>query len=432
LSSIFFKIILNFWERFVIDVLYDEIGKPNGLLNKTYFGVFYNLKESLGVNHTTIDLVQDRCVYPIEPLGGIRNILYENNFIEHLNDDIKKLIKKNICHVLISSPSEGNLKYGDIENLLQNIDNANLPQKQFTFAQGNYNLKKQFNDFEHDLNLIIMEHKLDTSKESFYYIHKGWWKKSDNPPTINYRKDINDDIRPYRYISYNKSLRPDRVALLSLLLKEDLLKYGLISMGSENAGSAGTYQPWPTKFDFVSDKKLKNDVIKWSKKLEKLRPMKIEGDVDVEKIDVGENSNLNPCGYTFAKQYRKVYFQIVTEDVFEADSMFFSQTTYRPLVQNLPFLMFGTNDMMNNLKEIQGFKTFDFMIDENYDSINNNDKRLLAVVEEVKRLCHMDIDKLHQLFISNLDKLEYNHEKMIDGVYNSDERNFKNYLLSLC
>ena len=72
------------------------------------------------------------------------------------------------------------------------------------------------------------------------------------------------------------------------------------------------------------------------------------------------------------------------------------------------------------------------LIDENYDSINNNDKRLLAVVEEVKRLCHMDIDKLHQLFISNLDKLEYNHEKMIDGVYNSDERNFKNYLLSLC
>ena len=133
-------------------------------------------------------------------------------------------------------------------------------------------------------------------------------------------------------------------------------------MGSENAGSAGTYQPWPTKFDFISDKKLKNDVIKWSKKLEKLRPMKIEGDVDVEKIDVGENSNLNPCGYTFANQYRKVYFQIVTEDVFEADSMFFSQTTYRPLVQNLPFLMFGTNDMMNNLKDIQGFKTFDSYI----------------------------------------------------------------------
>ena len=155
--------------------------------------------------------------------------------------------------------------------------------------------------------------------------------------------------------------------------------------------------------------------------------MKIEGDVDVEKIDVGENSNLNPCGYTFAKQYRKVYFQIVTEDVFEADSMFFSQTTYRPLVQNLPFLMFGTNNMMNNLKDIQGFKTFEFIIDENYDSIDNNDKRLLAVVEEVKRLCHMDIDKLHQLFISNLDKLEFNHEKMIDGVYNSDERNFKNY-----
>ena len=61
----------------MIDVLYDEIGKPNGLLNKTYFGVFYNLKESLGVNPSTIDLVQDRCVYPIEPLGGIRNILYE-------------------------------------------------------------------------------------------------------------------------------------------------------------------------------------------------------------------------------------------------------------------------------------------------------------------------------------------------------------------
>ena len=62
-----------------------------------------------------------------------------------------------------------------------------------------------------------------------------------------------------------------------------------------------------------------------------------------------EFEGLNVCGYTYAEQYRKVYFQVVTEDVFEADSMFFSQTTYKPLVQLTPIVMFGSPYMMKNL-----------------------------------------------------------------------------------
>jgi len=421
----------------MINFVFEKLDKPNGNPGRTYEGVIYN--KLWETEHFDVNNIPDeKYVYLIEPLGGIANILYSNDFTKYISSVVLNDIRKEKCLLVIGSMSEGNLKEKDIRELYSILEVNNLPERQILFVQSNYNLKKQFNDFlklnpeRDEINLIVTEHKLETSKESFIQIKNGNWDFSNypKPPTLNTIdevKNIKDTFRPYRYLSYNKSLRPDRVALLSLLHKEGLLDYGMISMGSETGGSVG-YQPWPTKFDFITDPELEKDIMEWSTKLESLRPMSIEGDLNVDDFDSGKFEGLNVCGYTYAEQYRNVYFQVVTEDVFEADSMFFSQTTYKPIVQLTPIVMFGSPHMIKNLNEVQGFHGASFM-DNSYDDEEDNNLRLRMVVEEIKRLCNMSIEDLHQGYYNCLDQLESNQDKMFEQTHSNDDNKLVRYLL---
>ncbi len=425
----------------VLNFVFEQLGKSNGKSGRTYDGVIYNKTWELlyRVKHFDVNNIPDeKYIYLIEPLGGISNILYSNDFTKNISAVVLNDIRNEKCLLMIGSMSEGNLKDKDIRELYTILEVNNLPERQILFVQSNYNLKKQFNDFlklnrtRGLINLLVTEHKLETSKESFIQIKNGSWDSSKypKPPTLNTIdevKNIKNTTRPYRYLSYNKSLRPDRVALLSLLHKEGLLDYGMVSMGSERGGSVG-YQSWPTKFDFITDPELEKDVMEWSTKLESLRPMSIEGDLNVDDFDSGKFEGLNVCGYTYAEQYRKVYFQVVTEDVFEADSMFFSQTTYKPLVQLTPIVMFGSPYMMKNLYEVQGFNGISF-IDDSYDSEEDNNERLRMVVEEIKRLCGIPIEDLHQEYYNSLNQLEHNQLKIFEQTQSIDDNKLARYLL---
>ena len=105
---------------------------------------------------------------------------------------------------------------------------------------------------------------------------------------------------------------------------------------------------------------------------------------------------------------------VVTEDVFEADSMFFSQTTYKPIVSLTPFIMFGSPYMMKNLREIQGFKTFSPWIDESYDEEENHEKRLYMIVNEIKRLCSISKEKMNKWYYEMKDVLIYNQNHLLN------------------
>ena len=80
--------------------------------------------------------------------------------------------------------------------------------------------------------------------------------------------------------------------------------------------------------------------------------------------------------WLYHEQFRKVYFMLVTEDVFNSESMFFSQTTYKPIVSLTPFIMFGSPYMMKTLRSGKVLKHFSW-IDESYDEEENHEKRLM-------------------------------------------------------
>lgn len=65
--------------------------------------------------------------------------------------------------------------------------------------------------------------------------------------------------------------------------------------------------------------------------------------------------------------------------------VFISEKTFKPIAFKHPFIIAGTCGLLSYLKE-QGFATYDHVIDESYDIINDQNVRLQKVIDEIKRL----------------------------------------------
>lgn len=355
----------------------------------------------------------------ISPQGGMNH--FGNEF-----DNIKKggvpFEVNDKTLYIVSSYAEGHLEEATLQEIHDKFNQAKIPLENVLLVQSNYNLKKQYDDFcfkneiKDRINILITEHKLESCVESFQQLKNGEWDLEGGTfpkiPSINMWSDVEDvSDRDFYFLSYNKTLRPDRVALLSMMYKNDLISKGLVSIGSKDYGSIGK-QPWPNDFDFIVDNS--DDVKKWSKKLQKLQPLSADGEPQVEELDEGKYKHLNVCAYTYGDQFRRVYYMVVTEDVFNSDSMFFSQTTYKPIVSLTPFIMFGSPHMMRNLREEQGFKTFSPWIDESYDDEENHEKRLFMIIEEIKRLCNMKKTDMDKWYKEMKDVLIYNQNHLLN------------------
>ena len=100
--------------------------------------------------------------------------------------------------------------------------------------------------------------------------------------------------------------------------------------------------------------------------------------------------------------YNTSYFSLVAETVFAEnkglyDDIFydcydFSEKLFRPVKFKHPFILAARPYSLKVLREY-GYKTFHPYINENYDLIENDEERLLAIVKEVKRLCAFNDDQ---------------------------------------
>jgi hypothetical protein len=79
------------------------------------------------------------------------------------------------------------------------------------------------------------------------------------------------------------------------------------------------------------------------------------------------------------------------DDIFY-DCYDFSEKLFRPVKFKHPFILAARPYSLKVLREY-GYKTFHPYINENYDLIENDEERLLAIVEEVKRLCTFNDDQ---------------------------------------
>lgn len=125
----------------------------------------------------------------------------------------------------------------------------------------------------------------------------------------------------------------------------------------------------------------------------------------------------NPSGITSQdlELFKNSYFSLIPETYFfdtaflnEENSIFFSEKTYNAINLKHPFIMMNRPHCLEHLHKL-GYKTFHPYIDETYDTIENDQARMLAIVDEVERLNNFSEDEWLDWQKNIIDIVEHNH-----------------------
>jgi hypothetical protein len=94
--------------------------------------------------------------------------------------------------------------------------------------------------------------------------------------------------------------------------------------------------------------------------------------------------------YLNPRTYLDTYFSLVTETVFDYPYSFRTEKIWKPIAIGHPFIVASNAGYYRDLHQL-GFRTFGNLIDESFDSIDNNQQRLERIAQVVEDLCQQNL-----------------------------------------
>jgi hypothetical protein len=225
-------------------------------------------------------------------------------------------------------------------------------------------------------------------KNKLYYFFHGFaaldWYRGYY--ALNHNKSI---VKQYKYdfISFNRIINNDRsyrIYFVSLLKELQLLEKGLVSFNVTD----NLFDDWR---DETSDPS--------SKLSEKAKKHTEHHLVSVDKLVI-DQPNIHGSASADIPRTIDAYWpnndgpnfdalwNIVTETVFYYDKLHLTEKIFKPIVSKQPFMLLAAPGNLAYLKSY-GFKTFEGIIDESYDTIQDNDLRIEAVVKQLHWYCNL-------------------------------------------
>ncbi len=266
--------------------------------------------------------------------------------------------------------------------------------------------KKNFLDWKYIPTKFSPKFFIHNQNDTFSWT--GVKGKFVNPTKIFGTKKVKHK-KEYPFMCLNNAMRPHRVVLCDMMIKDGISNLGIFSSNSVNTSLFGKRYNIP-KINAIGD-----DLENWEN--EELR------------------FNLQP---QFSD---KAYIDVVVETQIGCSQMDFNTEfcTEKPLKPFLSLqfpIILGYSGIYEYLRGY-GFDMFDDIIDNSHDSLEyhhyNQDKNNLPILEkkcqmivnELKRLCTLD---LHDLYEKNFDRLLAN-QKLINKY--QDEKVYTKEILSL-
>jgi len=352
-------------------------------------------------NKFEITLTNDRSqkyVYVVEP-QGISTLLFES---------LPTLIDKNVfkdiqngratlCMCYIQEGDHYKEFYDDVDKFCS--DNS-ISSENFMFVTNNPNIKQTDNIFSID----------------YYYNHVSTVYQNDyryakDDCRINKLENLDyDKIRDNYFLCFNRSPKLHRTILISFLLKENLLDKGLISLGPMdkiNTEEGSNWQESSRNWRTPIYSELKKEIMPYWEKVKEMSPMTV--DLSSEVMIDGYISSWIGIDPTI---YNQSYFSLVTSTSFDTPWFHPDEKFWKPLGQFHPFIWIGPPNSLDNLRKL-GFKSFSPWIDESYDKEEDCEKRMLMIVNEIKRLCDMNYNEIHRWYLSMKLVLLHNWERIL-------------------
>lgn len=96
-----------------------------------------------------------------------------------------------------------------------------------------------------------------------------------------------------------------------------------------------------------------------------------------------------------------------------ANSVFLTEKTARPLLWGMPFFLNSGQYALKALRDL-GFKTFDSLWDESYDTISDADDRAAAMHDSISSVLAMPFDELQKRIQHNRNIFKHNQSRFIE------------------
>lgn len=370
-----------------------------------------NIKRQLGNNVTIVDTGS---FYDIE----------DTNIINDVCDKIYDSAISNNKHIICFDLSSEGLLY----NTLNFID------KLVKLMSGK--------EYGHVLTFYVLSGALPDYSNVIYYKQAckqfGWnelniiltnqWENLQKNKTIEHLDfynsfNIEKKSKSKKFNFYNRSIKPHRLMLCSELLKRNLIDLGYVSFNI-TPDEINSLQHNNGNIIHKLMPNIANSIINTLVSYKELFPISLglsEDNLGIERSHRITESD--------KEHWENSYFSVVAESSFFHDlydekdclrsdlslnCVLLSEKTYKCIQGKMPFIIAGFTGSLEILKRF-GYKTFHPFIDETYDSIKNDEDRLISIANEIQRLCSLS---------------EYELNKWQENIYPIADHNYKTLLNS--
>tara|TARA_B100000287_G_scaffold220817_1_gene208282 strand:- start:173 stop:1207 length:1035 start_codon:yes stop_codon:yes gene_type:complete len=298
------------------------------------------------------------------------------------------------------------------------FDNHSEPMDESEYLQLSNIVSKYYDDNEWELIHCNLSSKFKNTRviDSQYTRTYNHVKNSLNWDFIPYNVDDLKHKREKVFLFYNGSC--DNRAVHRLMSFHYLLEYGIIDKLLYSLLEKPTEQTYSDLDNYESHFK---SGIDWRKYDNFFQQAPFLLDVNVEEhnfVDLGGYHSVAPqhsLDLSF-NHIKETYFSLVTESFFfephwcEDKSLFdISEKTYKSVLTQ-PFIIMGRPGILKYLRK-KGFDTFDDVFDNSYDEVENDWERFQLIMKEVNRVCNLEQETLHEIYLNCIDRVVFNQEK---------------------
>ena len=412
--------------------------------------VHFQLELDVSNSNNTIipklaDEVDENFIYPVEQFGAVEKLIgeevgYEKYcFLNHIRKSTLQKIKDKKGKIVIFAVEESRVTVNNLVFLHEQLEKFEINPLSVIYLTGHnwsteapylgwcdinhkqdrikmINSHSQLHLKGNDLLKSIIYADVDEPEEKE---HGGYYVTKDTTVTYEDIKKFQNKKRKHQFLCYNRRLRPPRYVLLAMLYHNNLIENNLVSFDLTKPDIAGSLGPngkvhKPTVAEIVGKTKLYHKYISYQDKLVKMSPNTVDYE-DLTKV-------MGP-GCETKEPYLNSYFSLVTETAFNEELIYCSsEKIYRPMLHYHPFIVQGSPYMLKNIKKL-GFKTFSPWIDESYDEEEDCLIRMELFTTEIKRICSMSVDEMHNWYYEMEDILVHNRNL----IYNYGEK-YNSYL----
>jgi hypothetical protein len=331
-------------------------------------------------------------------------------FWKHISEDVLDDARNNRAVIFLDWANENFIDQTDYMNLHNAIKYSGIPRDSIILAVNSFNAQQIYEGWfqPHERCLQVRNLPFLINQISYHYSH--------NPDIMISEKRFVESKNTHRnnYFMYtSRRARDHRLAMIFKFASDGVL--------DKADWSCLDPVPFEQAFSMASSFDLGYNV-EACRQYFSMVPKSLQSEQGSSFNSVAgwndqhSESNINSYFYVAAETYVHAPYKSMTEKLF------------KPIANYNPFLVVSFAGALEELRNL-GFRTFEGFIDESYDKEIDSTRRMAMVAAEVKRLCSMSKEEIHNWYWSMEDILIHNRNRLMSlYLLDNHSQSFIEYL----